>query len=186
MQTWVLVRVLGGRTTIQVCALGFDASSGVDYAEVSVHPTGSASGCTFAPTFSPSQGTSPTSELPTASPMATSAAPVTERPATEVVSVSPTTSGASSSILDQCEVGGQYYGVAAPTYRLNSTVPKGSWDVYVSMHNPSSLIYTDDVSIPCGVWFGPWFLRPARHHIQVDGTSSDKQLEDRSPVVWWM
>ena len=129
---------------IQVCALGFDASSGVDYAEVSVHPTGSASGCTFAPTFSPSFGTGPVaSELPTASPMATSPAPVTERPATDV-SVSPTITGAPSSFLDQCEVGGQYYGVTPPTYRLNSTVPEGSWDGDVSMHDPSNLIYTDD------------------------------------------
>ena len=128
---------------IQVCALEFDASSGVDYAEVSVHPTGSASGCTFAPTLSPSQGTGPASQLPTASPMATSAAPVTERPATDV-SVSPTISGAPSSFMDQCEIGGQYYNVTAPTYRLNTTVPEGSWDGDVSIHNPSNLIYTDD------------------------------------------
>ena len=130
-------------TTIQVCALGFDASSGVDYAEVSVRPTGSASGCTFAPTLSPSFGTGPASELPTASPMVSSEAPVTERPATDV-SVSPTITGAPSSFLDQCEVGGQYYGVATPTYRLNSTIPRGSWNGDVSKHNPSNLIYTDD------------------------------------------
>ena len=32
---------------IQVCALGLDASSGVDYADVSVYPTESASACTM-------------------------------------------------------------------------------------------------------------------------------------------
>ena len=73
--------------TIQVCALRFDAFSGMDYAEVSVHPIGSTSACAFVPSLSPSFGTGPASQLPSSSPTAT---PATQAPTTLAPSPLPT------------------------------------------------------------------------------------------------
>ena len=46
-------------TTIQVCALGSNPSTSMDYAEVSVFPTGGTSTCTVAPTSPPTSPTLP-------------------------------------------------------------------------------------------------------------------------------
>ena len=98
-------------------------------------------GCqTLAPSVSetPSAGptATPTTSFPTSS--------FTDPPTTQPVTIVPTATGAPSPFSDQCQVGGQYYNVTAPTYQLNPVVPEGSWDGDVSVHDPSNLIYTDD------------------------------------------